>query len=209
MEKIIHQIWVGKNKVPKREQGFIEQVKEYNPECSHYLWTDETVDREEFPEPFKINYDQFYKEGKFAFCADLLRMWVVYQWGGFYLDVDFEPIQSLNGLLNQSSGIIFHHPNDYPIDYTIVNGAFGFEGGAEELKYCIDNVTPGGHWYGPEWFGRHIKKFLGLEYECPPEKLKEKLDKKNVVLYDWDEFHAKYYRHHALYSWSDRYIAEI
>ena len=41
--KIIHQIWVGEYRIPKREKNLIEEVKQKHPDFEHILWTNDNI----------------------------------------------------------------------------------------------------------------------------------------------------------------------
>ena len=49
MEKIIHQIWVGKFEMPDREKRFIEKLITMNPSYEHKLWVNDNI-----PENYQI-----------------------------------------------------------------------------------------------------------------------------------------------------------
>ena len=121
MEKIIHQIWVGKYDIPDREKYFIEQVKIINPSFDHMLWTDDNLP--ELPENIKTLYDNFEKVKDYAHMADVLRIFLVKEYGGLYIDVDFKPIKPFTLFDDNDSELFvcYHGGNDF----TMPNGVFG------------------------------------------------------------------------------------
>ena len=152
MEKIIHQIWVGDFKIPMREQEISERLKSMHDDYEYVLWRE----AEQLPDNMQRLYDIFYANKNYVFCADLLRIFVVWKYGGFYLDIDFDIQKRLDPIFEHES-ILFYH-ND--LDFTIPNNLIGAKKGAEHLKYCIDAVTTDYSWTGPSWFGMTIKKYL-------------------------------------------------
>ncbi|WP_272691865.1 glycosyltransferase family 32 protein [Providencia sp. PROV143] len=94
--KILHYIWLGPNDIPALEKKCIDTWKLYNPDYTIIKWDESNLN---------INYPVYqkaYKEKKWAFCADIARLHILFEYGGIYLDTDMEIIKSLDPLLNQS-----------------------------------------------------------------------------------------------------------
>lgn len=193
--KIIHQIWVGDFKIPNREKGLVEKIKNLHPDYEYRFWN---IPDNDLPENIKYCYDKFYKIKNYAFCADLLRIWVVYKYGGFYLDIDFDIKNKLDYFFD-FDGVFFYH-ND--LDFTIPNNIFASKSNAPILEYCLNMIQPNCNWYGPSWFGKVIKEYLQLEYEVKQDLVKNSLQKLNIEYYQYWPFELKYGKHLSLYSWS-------
>lgn len=194
MEKIIHQIWVGKYNIPIKEQKMISQLKEINKNTQHILWIDTDPD---LPENLKYWYDIYYSQNDFAFCADILRIWYVYKYGGFYLDVDWNIQKPIDGLF-QYNGVFFNHDGT---DYTIPNGIFGAKKNCEILKHCIETVSPRYGWFGPSWFGDIIRSYFKFPHAHPHAELKKSLEERGYNYYLFYKFEQEFGRHEALHSW--------
>lgn len=95
--KIIHYCWFGK----KPKGSLIEQcIASWKKHCPDYIileWNEESFDIHSHPFPEKM-----YKEKKFAFVADYVRLIALYDNGGIYLDTDMLLLKSLNPLLETS-----------------------------------------------------------------------------------------------------------
>ncbi len=59
-------------------------------------WSEETFDVQKAP----LYVQQAYETRKFAFVSDYVRIWALEQYGGVYLDVDFEVYKSFEPLLD-------------------------------------------------------------------------------------------------------------
>jgi len=193
--KIIHQIWVGDFKIPLREKNLMENLKNLHSDYDYKLWTNL---EEDTPENVKYWYNRFYKIKNYAFCADILRIWVVYKYGGFYLDIDFD-IKNRLDYFFKFNNVFFYH-ND--TDYTIPNNIFAGSQYSEILKYCLDNINPNCSWYGPSWFGQTLKNHFGFPYESKQQPIKDYLKDKNTEYYQYYTFETTYGKHLSLYSWS-------
>lgn len=197
MEKIIHQIWVGPNKIPDRERKFIEKIQEAHPSFEYMFWYDNNIPK--MPKYIKNVYDLFAKNNKWAFCADILRCYVVYLYGGVYVDVDFDIVLGLESWkLENFDGFLYHGDEG---DYTISNGFFAIKKDHPLSKYIIENISEENtHWYGPSWFGNCIKNYHNLEYTCTIDDLRKHLlidNFKYIFVREVEE----YMLHYGLSSW--------
>lgn len=154
--KVIHQIWVGPYDIPERERISSDTIKNNHPDYEYHLWTDKNMPY--IPDQLKELYESMYKKSDFVYCADMVRLLVIYQYGGYYFDIDFEYIKNLNddyqyyspefkgqsniefrsGLLYGHWGVGWQH-----CDYTFANNAFGFEKGHPLMEYIVNNMHPG------------------------------------------------------------------
>jgi mannosyltransferase OCH1-like enzyme len=202
MPPILHQVWVGENPIPSQEKLFCNKLRDMHPSWEYRRWTNAMVDAEQLPSALRRRYDAFYAQKKYAFCADLIRMWVVYNYGGIYLDVDFDMIKPLNDFLTFNGMFMYHEDPQYG---EIPNGVFGATVYHPILKYCIENIQEGNHWFGPSWFGEHVKKSVGLSFKEPRETVRAAFDRLHISNPCWETWHNVYAKHIALYSWSDLY----
>ena len=93
--KIIHYIWLGGNAEPKILKKCKASWKKFCPDFEIKRWDETNLD---------INCCKYCKDAydskKFAFASDVLRLDVLKNEGGIYLDIDVEIIKPLNDLLN-------------------------------------------------------------------------------------------------------------
>lgn len=196
MEKIIHQIWVGDFLIPHREQQLAQQLKELHPDYEYILWREAP----ELPQNIQYWYDRFYSMKNYVFCADLLRVWVVYNFGGFYLDIDFDIKKRLDPIFEHQSVLFYHNDTDF----TIPNNLIGGTKGSPLLKHCLDGVSEYTSWYGPSWFGEVVKNYLGLPYEIPQSPVSIALAEHGVHYHQYWDFEQTYGKHLSLYSWEPK-----
>jgi len=197
MEKIIHQIWLGDNELPERERNFILNMKLVNPSFEHRLWYDGNLPELE-GELGKV-YKHFRDAECWAFAADVMRLFLVYEYGGLYVDVDFEPLRYIEDWCLESRCGLFYHGDEE--DYTISNGLFGLQKGHPLAKHIIDSVNTNNlRGYFPKWLGRTIKNYYNLDYEVPLSLLKNVMALENIYFPYVRELEG-YMLHHGLYSW--------
>lgn len=93
--KIIHWCWLSDDPIPDKLQHYMESWKKFLPDYEFIHWN---FDR--FPKGKSIWVDQAFEAHKYAFAADYIRLYALYNYGGFYLDMDVEVLKSFDTLLN-------------------------------------------------------------------------------------------------------------
>jgi mannosyltransferase OCH1-like enzyme len=201
--KIIHQIWVGPYRIPTREKQLIENIKNLHPTFEHMFWTDENIP--ELPPVLKEVYDLFGERKHYTFQADLLRIYLMYEYGGLYLDADFECREGFNNFDLENYDTFFS--NHYGNVDTFTCGTFGASKNNPIFKYFVDtmiNQYPQRYWYGPSFYADVLKEYFNCEEKdiSHNEFARRYFDNNRILYINFDEFHLKYFWHHALYSWS-------
>lgn len=99
------------------------------PDYDFVLWN-----YNKFPRGESQWVDQAFNAGKYAFCADYIRLYALYNYGGIYLDLDVEVIKPFDDLLH--SDVILGYET---VDNTRLEcGVMGAEVNASWLKACLD-----------------------------------------------------------------------
>ena len=100
--KIVHQIWFGSD-MPEKYAKWQESWEKYNPDWEYILWTDESIKDIKF-----VNEDIFKSTQNYGAKSDIARYEILYQFGGLYVDTDFECLQSfevLNSMCDFYAGL--------------------------------------------------------------------------------------------------------
>lgn len=125
--KIIHYCWFGNNAETKLVQRCKQSWKEYLPDYKVVLWNEKNFD---------INENQFvfeaYQKKKWAFVTDFVRLKVLYDYGGIYMDTDVEIIKNLDCFLQNGAFTGFESDQDIP------TGIMGAKPGHRWIKYLLD-----------------------------------------------------------------------
>lgn len=91
--KVIHYFWFGNNPKPKIVKKCIASWKKVCPDYEIKEWNESNFD---------VNICDYTREAyeakMWGFVSDYARLWVIYRYGGFYLDTDVELIRSLDTL---------------------------------------------------------------------------------------------------------------
>lgn len=93
--KVIHYCWFGRNPLSPIAKKCIESWKKYCPDYNIIEWNEENFDVN------IIKYTQeAYDAKKYAFVSDYARFFILYTYGGIYMDVDVELIKPLDIFLD-------------------------------------------------------------------------------------------------------------
>ena len=95
--KTIHYCWFGGKPLPADVEKCIRTWKKMCPDYEIKRWDESNVPIEEFPFA-KAAYDA----KAWAFVSDFVRLKVIYEHGGIYLDTDVEVVKSLDPMLKYS-----------------------------------------------------------------------------------------------------------
>ncbi len=92
--KKIHYVWVGTAPIPEQDQKHIKQWQALNPDFKVKRWTEKDIDLKKYPLVKKA-----IDEKRWALASDIIRMYVMYNEGGFYFDTDVELLKPLDKYL--------------------------------------------------------------------------------------------------------------
>lgn len=95
--KIIHFCWLSDEEYPDSIKECISSWKKYLPDYELRKW-----DRKRFDVNSRTWTKQAFEAKKYAFAADFIRLYALYQDGGIYLDSDVTVYKSFNDLLHLS-----------------------------------------------------------------------------------------------------------
>lgn len=128
--KIIHYCWFGRGEMPELALKCIESWHKHMPDWEYKFWNEKNFDIASH------NYArQAYEMGKYAFVSDYVRLKVLHDFGGVYLDVDFEVYKPFDNLLNYRAFAGFEGSKTNPV----MMGVIASEPGGRWVKEQLDN----------------------------------------------------------------------
>ena len=160
--KIIHYCWLSNDAFPEHIQYCVDSWKKYLQDYDFILWN---FDR--FPKGKSLWVDQAFEYKKYAFAADYIRLYALYNYGGIYLDCDVEVIKPFDKYMELSTMICWQ--KDVP---GLEVAAFGVEKGLPWIKESLD-------YYENRPF---IKNDGGFDVEVLPEVIEKRLIKQGYSL---------------------------
>lgn len=124
--KIIHYCWFGRKRKPKLVRDCIKSWRKYLPEYQIIEWNEKNTD---LTHPF-VKYA--YEQKKWAYVSDYIRLIVLYENGGIYLDTDMMLLKSLDMFIKNDC---FFGAEDKAVIGTAIIGSIEQN---EFIKKCIE-----------------------------------------------------------------------
>jgi hypothetical protein len=129
--RTFHHIWLGPDPLPDDHRPWIETWKEHHPQWEFKLWTEENLPedpvRPEVLDRLRAPVER----------ADILRLEILYQHGGVYLDTDLECLRPIDPELDGEEFVgVCHKPG------RITNTAIAAAAKHPLLERALANVRP-------------------------------------------------------------------
>jgi mannosyltransferase OCH1-like enzyme len=93
--KIFHNIWLGQEQMPEEFVAYHENWKILHPDWDYKLWTDNNIKNID-----SNIFDLINRAQTFSSKSNVLRVYVLHEYGGVYADTDFDWNKSLDPLLD-------------------------------------------------------------------------------------------------------------
>ncbi len=94
LPKKIHQIWLG-SKFPAKYKKWVDSWEQFNPDWEYRLWTDADLQESQV---HIADWKKFNSIKNMGQKSDYLRCHILNQFGGLYIDTDFECLRSFDTL---------------------------------------------------------------------------------------------------------------
>ncbi|MBR6531892.1 MAG: glycosyl transferase [Clostridia bacterium] len=128
MKKTIHYCWFGRGEKPKLVKKCIESWKKNLPDYRLIEWNEDNFD---------ISKNRFvaeaYSDRNFAFVSDYVRAFVLYNYGGIYMDTDVEVLGNFDRFLDDKVFLGFEEGN------FVATCVMGVEKGHPLMKKYLDH----------------------------------------------------------------------
>lgn len=113
--RIIHQTWKNKE-IPEEWKDCVQSWKAFNPEYTIKLWTD--ADNRQFIMEYYPEFLSVFDAYSYGIQrADAIRYFLLYHFGGLYVDLDFECLQPIEPLLHNKKFVIGLEPGKHATNY--------------------------------------------------------------------------------------------
>jgi len=122
--KKIHYCWFGGSELPPLAKECVNSWKKNLPDYELIRWDEKNA-------PINAFVRHHLRKGNWAFVSDYVRLYVLYNHGGVYLDTDVEVIKTLDSLLDNTGFVA------YEDKVHITNGVAGSVKGNEFFNECM------------------------------------------------------------------------
>ena len=189
--KIIHYCWLSGDPYSELVQRCIQSWKEKLPDYEFMLW-----DKSRFDVHSVFWVEQACAEKKWAFAADYIRLYALYNYGGIYLDSDVEVLKPFDDLLDREYFFGYEHTPDRIENRNSIEAAtIGAEKGFPFLKKVM------------EFYERHdfVDEEGYMDTTTLPTILARKLKSANLEILPMDYFSPKNTRTLAIETTKNTY----
>lgn len=133
--KVIHYIWVGGAKKPESVEKYIATWREHCPDYEIIEWNEQN---------YNIQLNRYAREAysakKWAFVTDYMRLDILDQFGGIYMDSDVEVLKNLDDFLKDSAFSSFEAGD--PSQIFMPTGMMASEKGGVWVRYLKSYYSP-------------------------------------------------------------------
>jgi mannosyltransferase OCH1-like enzyme len=164
IQKVFHQIWVGPDPLPATAEDYAASWREHHPDWDMELWTDQNLPQGQ------INLDIYRQTDKPSQRADILAHELLNQYGGVYIDIDYECLRNIEPLLD---GVSYFYGEELPERPAL--GILGCVAGHPFSRLCQLKIRELWPWRpgqilqetGPDFYQRAIRSYLGEHAQSP------------------------------------------
>lgn len=168
--KVIHYCWLSGDDYPELAKRCIDSWKKTLPDYEIILWDMKRDGIGEIPW-----VKEAFEAKKYAFAADYVRFYALYNYGGIYLDSDVEVLKSFDSLMNGEYFIGQEYCGDTEA------AVIGCEANMEWVKYCLNHYKD-----------LHFKKVDGsLDMKPVPLLINEAVEKFGLTVRPYTYFSPK------------------
>ncbi len=168
--RIIHYCWLSGDPYPPLVEKCIQSWKTILADYEIVLWDTNKIDINS-----NIWLKQAFENKKYAFAADYIRFYALYNYGGIYLDADVEVLKDFTPLLNKKQFVGEEAGGD------IEAAVMGAEKGLPWIKECLD-------YYNDR---RFIKSNGSFDMRPVPLLVSKVLSKTNIDIFPFRYFSPK------------------
>ena len=139
--KIIHHIWLGPRPIPDQWAASWQAV---NPGWEQLIWREsdlEDLPMDGIPSEVAGQYQRKLDDGCWHGAADIARLVILYQHGGFYVDIDSEPLRPLDEADWLEASAVAAYEPVASIPGRIANGTMAAKPGAPVISTALQLLS--------------------------------------------------------------------
>lgn len=190
ISKIIHYCWFGGGEKPDLIKKCINSWSQYCPEYQIIEWNESNFD---------VNCNSYvkaaYEDKKWAFVSDYARLYIVYNYGGIYLDTDVLLHNTLDELLTCGCWLASD-------DVRYIATGLGF--GAERKHWLIKEIMNAYDGYKYPSGTNVTRDTIIIEKNLSLWRKSDRTQKIQDVLLVGLKDYSKYAAHLYTYTWADK-----
>lgn len=150
--KIIHYVWLGDDQKPLLVKKCLKSWQKKLPDYEIKLWNISNI-------PHNTWIDEALSVKKWAFVADYVRAWAIYNYGGIYLDTDVFVKKSFNEFLSNTYFTSIEY-NEKKFFETKSNELLKKDGAKINPKSIVQGLTIQSAIFGAEKGSKYVKDMM-------------------------------------------------
>ncbi len=136
--KTLHYIWLGNGNKPNLTNICIHSWYEKLEGYTIQEWSEANLDLDKIAEENRF-FRECRKRKIWAFMADYLRLYILYQYGGIYVDTDIQVLKNFDDILDNGFVVGYEYAPMWGADAQVVGaGVIAAEKGNPTLKKILD-----------------------------------------------------------------------
>ena len=129
--RILHQVWVGPDPLPKEYQDYRESWRRHHPDWEMHLWTEDSLPRD------LVRPEAYERLRNPAERSDIIRLEVLHRFGGVYVDTDVECLRPIDPLLEEGGDFFVG-----AVQGKVENAVIGAAAGHPVLEEALGELQP-------------------------------------------------------------------
>lgn len=140
--KKIHQVWIGYDELPEKYVEMTKNMKDMHPEWEYRLWTHDEIFNDRYADDIYLQaYIKDPLTFKWAFITDRIKLLLLRDFGGVYVDVDAKYIKSFDIVMDklEDKHTFFAGMKTFDIRSSLIECAiYGAAPNSRLINLCLD-----------------------------------------------------------------------
>ena len=140
--KKIHQVWIGPRVLPEKYVEMTAAMQAMHPEWEYKMWTHDEIFNDRYADDIYLQaYIQDPDTFKWAFITDRIKLLLLRDFGGVYVDVDAKYVKSFDLVMDklEEKHTFFAGMKTYDVQSSLIECAvYGAAPNSRLINLCLD-----------------------------------------------------------------------
>ena len=140
--KKIHQIWIGPRVLPEKYVEMTANMEAMHPDWEYKLWSHDEIFNDLYADDIYLQaYIKEPETFKWAFITDRIKLLLLRDFGGVYIDVDAKPVKSFDVVMDklEDKHTFFAGMKTFDVQSSLIECAvYGAAPNSRLINLCLD-----------------------------------------------------------------------
>ena len=140
--KKIHQIWIGPRVLPEKYVEMTADMEAMHPDWEYKLWSHDEIFNDLYADDIYLQaYIKEPETFKWAFITDRIKLLLLRDFGGVYIDVDAKPVKSFDVVMDklEDKHTFFAGMKTFDVQSSLIECAvYGAAPNSRLINLCLD-----------------------------------------------------------------------